>query len=83
MIAQTWTCDGCGWLVALPQEIVMADEFLPAAVRHVPTGRPAGWEEFADDRSVRDLCPDCQTPEVIAASVIRAAEAAVMREGSA
>ncbi len=64
MRTMVWTCDRCGATVEVPQEVVIETDFSPKAAfvkvpkewHHLPS-----WEQFPDDESVADVCPNCVT----------------------
>jgi hypothetical protein len=64
MRTMVWTCDRCRATVEIPQEIVIVTDFSPAALVKNPKewGHLPNWEQFHDDESVADVCPNCVTP---------------------
>ncbi len=80
MRRMVWTCDRCNTHVEVPEEIVIVEDFSPAAFRRPPAQweHLPGWEQFTDDESVSDVCPGCITAGERADRLFREAEADVI-----
>ena len=74
-----WKCDRCASAIERERDVVvLAHSGSPRAVRNPQDEtHPEGWEEYANDETVIDVCPNCLTDEERADSVLREVEADV------
>ncbi len=82
-----WICDRCETSVAVPDETILVKDFDGTrAARSQPDewifGLNGWTEQYADEDTVIDVCPDCITTEEHIERVIREATAPVYFGGS-